>query len=342
MPKLSGSTIDNRISKEIITVTDREKLPIIRQLLQSPEPSIRWKIRVKALGENPNSLSIKKLQDEIKHSERVKTLLSERNKKGKIPCHPYKKWYGAHWVLSILADIGYPSGDKSLIPLREQIYSWLLSEEHRNHVKTINGRPRRCGSQEGNAIYSLYTLGLADSRTEDLAEFLLTCQWPDGGWNCDKNPEASHSSFNETILPLRGLYLYAKTSGNPKAHRAVEHAAELFLQRKLYRRKTNDQIIDKNFIKLHYPLYWHFDILHGLKVMAETNFIHDKRCWEALDLLESKRFPDGRFPAEAQYYNQNPSRVSAFSLVSWKGNNTTKINEWITADALYVLAVSGR
>ena len=120
---------------------------IIDKLLNSDEPSVRFKVLVNVLGKKLESARIKKLQREIKSSPRVKLLLLERGKDGKIPVNPYKKWYGAHWVLASLADIGYPPGDESLIPLREQVYGWLLSREHERKIKTIEGRTRRCASQ---------------------------------------------------------------------------------------------------------------------------------------------------------------------------------------------------
>jgi hypothetical protein len=119
-------------------------MEIINKLLNSDEPSVRFKVLVNVLGEKPESSKIRKLQQEIKSSSRVKLLLSERGKDGKIPFHPYRKWYGAHWMLASLADIGYPPGDKSLIPLREQVCEWLFSQEHQKHIKTIDGRVRRC------------------------------------------------------------------------------------------------------------------------------------------------------------------------------------------------------
>ena len=70
-------------------------------------------------------------------------------------------------------------------------------------------------------------------------------------------------------------------------------------------------------VRLHYPCYWHYDLLAGLKVMAEAGFIGDPRCREALDLLESKRLPGGGFPAEARYDHSRSSgsrsRVSRMS-----------------------------
>jgi len=96
------------------------------------------------------------------------------------------------------------------------------------------------------------------------------------------------------------------------------------------------------FIRLHYPCYWKYDILFALKVMAEANFISDELCNDALDLLESKRLPDGGWPAEERFYQNSNSSRGGCDLVSWGGVNKRKANEWVTADALYVMKASGR
>ena len=241
---------------------------IIERLLNSDEPSIRFKVLVNIYDRELKSDEIKKLQEEIRLSSRVNLLLSERGDDGKIPFHPYNKWAGAHWVMASLADIGYPLGDESLIPLRGQVYNWLLSREHEKRIRSIEGRIRRCASQESNALYYLLALGLADERVEELAERLRKWQWPDGGWNCDKNPGAINSSFMESLIPLRALALHARVTGNTASRIAAEHAAEIFLKRKLYKRQRDGSIINSDFVKLHYPCYWHYDILFGLKVMA--------------------------------------------------------------------------
>jgi hypothetical protein len=238
--------------------------------------------------------------------------------------------------------MGYPKNDSSLIPLREQVYAWLFSRHHEESIKAIGGRVRRCASQEGNALYYLLALGLADERTKGLAERLIRWQWPDGGWNCDKNQEAVNSSFMETLIPLRGLALYGKLTRDKKAKISAGKAAEVFLKRKLFRRKRDGKIISDDFVKLHYPCYWHYDILFGLKVMAEAGFIRDKRCKDALDLLESKRLPDGGFPAEGKYYRVSEKAKAGCSLVDWGGVSLKKMNEFATEDALFVLKEAGR
>jgi hypothetical protein len=269
-------------------------------------------------------------------------LLSERNPAGKIPGQTYSKWVGVHWVLAALADLGYPPADSGLIPLREQVLDWLLCAQHLRGIKAIQGRVRRCASQEGNALWALLTLGIADDRADELADGLLRWQWPDGGWNCDKRPEADTSSFMETLLPLRALALHARVTGSPASGAAARRAAEVFLSRKMFRRIRDGAVIAPDFLLLHYPCYWHYDILFGLKVMAEAGLIGDERCAEALDALESKRLPDGGFPAEAKYYTVTERQMSGRSRVDWGPVSKERLSPWVTVDALVVLHAAGK
>jgi len=315
---------------------------INERLLASDEPSIRYKIRTGVLGEDAASPAMRALQEEISTSPRVTTLLAERATDGTIPGGVYRKWNGAHWVLAALADIGYPPGDTALAPLVDQVCACWLSARHVDAVRIVNGRARRCGSQEGNALYAMLKLGFVDERADCLAQHLMRWQWPDGGWNCDKAPSASTSSFHETWIPLRALSLYGQVRNDAGAREAASRAAEVFLSRRLFRRLRDGSVIKPGFLQLCYPPYWHYSILNGLKVMAEAGFICDERCEEALDVLESKRLPDGGFPAEIAYYATAPSRTSGHSLVKWGIRRAGQMNEWVTTEALCVLAVACR
>jgi hypothetical protein len=314
----------------------------VDQLLASDEPSIRYKTRIKVLGCDSVSRDAFGWRQEVRESRRVQALLSERERDGTIGLRPYSKWRGAHWVLVSLADIGYPPGDEDLAPLREQVLGWLLSDRHERTIRCIDGRVRRCASQEGNALHALLVLGLADERCEELAQRLMTWQWPDGGWNCDIRPKAVHSSFMESLIPLRALALYSRMTASGRAYLAARRAAEVFLKRRLFRAQSDGSIIADDFVRLHYPCYWHYDILFGLKVMVEVGLIHDPRCADALDLLESKRLPDGGFPAEGKYYRATGRGPSGRSQVDWGGTSRRRMNEFVTVDALHVLKASGR
>lgn len=314
----------------------------ITRLLESEEPALRLGVLVRVLGQDERSEEIRLLRRDVRRSPLVLRLLSERQPDGTIPRHPYAKWDGAHWVLSALAELGYPPGDDSLIPLREQVLRWLLSPgRERSIAKTVDGRARFCASQEGNAIYYLLALGIADGRVDLLADRLLRTQWPDGGWNCDRRREADTSSFHETLLPLRALALYARCAKSLVAREAADRAAEVFLARSLFKRRSDGATIHPSFVKLHYPAYWHYDILAGLKVMAEAGYLTERRCREGLDLLLTKQLPDGGFPAEEKYYRVADGKVSTRSLVDWGAMSRQVSNPFVTLDALSVFRKAG-
>jgi len=146
----------------------------------------------------------------------------------------------------------------------------------------------------------------------------------------------------ESLIPLRALYLHARLTGQPASLDAAERASELFLKRRLFKRQSDGSLIRSDFIKLHYPCYWHYDILFGLKVMTETGRVTDERCGEALSLLESKQLPDGGFPANGKYYVTTPGGKGGRSLLDWRGTSGTRTNEFVTVDALFVLKEAGR
>ncbi|MDW7656656.1 MAG: hypothetical protein SCM11_05710 [Bacillota bacterium] len=249
--------------------------------------------------------------------------------------------------MASLADIGYPRNDESLRPIIDQVLDCWLAPYYRYQDPFIEGKARRCASQQGNALFSILRLcDWQDDRVDTLVRLLLSWQWPDGGWNCDVRPEAKISSFWESLIPLHSLALYARLYDNPDVSVACRRAAELFLARKMYLSRSTGTVMHKDFIQLHYPCYWHYDILFGLKVMVEAGFIDHPNCAQALDLLESKRLPDGGWPAEAKYYRilkSQPTRtVSNVDHIVWDGVSKLCINEWVTVDALLVLRAAGR
>jgi hypothetical protein len=326
-----------------------EVADVIETLLAQDEPSVVLRTRRDVLGEPDSALG--DLGEEVRNSSRARTLIA-----GVPPGNVYNKWHGAHWVLADLADLGYPPGASEIEPLRDRVADhWLstgfyteyeakskASAYGREGVPIIDGRHRRCGSQQGNALRSMVQLGLADERADRLVERLLHWQWPDGGWNCDRNPSADTSSFMETLTPMRGLAVYAKTRQAEAAGTAARKAAEVLLSRGLFRRRSDGNPIDPSFLKLHFPLYWHYDILGGLVAMAELNLLGDQRCEAALDLLESKRLGDGGWPSEAKFYSTSEKTPSNTSAVDWGGTSSKRMNPWVTVQALTVLVKAGR
>ncbi len=308
---------------------------IVEALLGSPEPAIRWRVRARVLREPPDEPAMASLRREVRDSPLVQRLLAPFRGGDWPPV--YAKWQGSHWVLSALADVGYPPGDASLVPLREQVLGAWLRPECVHDVPVIKDRHRAHASQQGNALWSLATLGLADERSEKLMNLLLGWQWPDGGWNCDRDPTAHVSSFNETLFAMRGLWAH----GTPASREAARRAAGVFLARRLAYRARTGEVIRDAFLDLHHPLYWHYDVLGGLVAMGELGLLGDPRCADALDLLESMRLPDG-WPARARYFRPSANVAPHNDWVDWGGTSARRANPWVTADALAVLRAAGR
>jgi hypothetical protein len=330
---------------------------VLKALLNDPDPCVRYRALVDVCGASATSPRASCLREAIRSSERSVALLSTRDAAGRMPS-VYSKFTGAHWVLADLADMGYPPGDSALLPLRDQVCEFWLSPDHtrervvereaaryksRPGVPVIDGRARRCASQEGNALHAILGLGLADERVDQLAANLVRWQWPDGGWNCDRRTVVRTSSFHESLLPLRGLVCHAKLTGSGAVQEAAARAAEFFLARRLFRRRSDGSVIHDSFLKLRYPHYWQYDILIALKVMGEAGRLADPRCDEALDLLESRRLPDGGWRAEGRHYRVVREPANGGSLVPWGTvSRRGEMNPFVTLDALYVLRAAGR
>jgi hypothetical protein len=302
---------------------------------------------------------MQRLREEIRTSRRVERVLGNLRVRPDSPERggPYKKWQGSHWALARLGDLGYPPGDPSLRAMADRVLEfWLTPHVFREFVPNpvrpgqrgpgiprIEGRYRHCASLQGNALLFVTQLGLDDGRGAQLVDRLLHWQWPDGGWNCDRVPSADTSAFAETLVPMRGLAAYAGVHRSEPARAAARSASEVFLRRRMFRRVTDGTVIWRDFVRLHYPTYYHYDFLAGLRGIVEVGRIRDPRCAEALDLLEQKRLPDGGWPAEAKYYLYAPHGMAARGeRVDWGGTSPRRMNPWVTVDALAVLRAAGR
>ena len=267
---------------------------------------------------------------------------------GKAYCHAYMKWQGPHWTLVGLANAGHPAGDASLRPLIDSVETWLFSPRHLHPPATTRlpdqpDRVRRCASQEGNAIWYSVMLGLETDRTIELVERLIRCQWPDGGWNCDRRPAAATSSFQETAIPARGLWAYGTRHDHEPARQAAQRAVELMLSRRLLWRRRDGAMIRPDwggpFDLIHFPIQF-YDVLFALQVVTEAGRIRDPRCADALALLESKRLADGGFPLEYRNASTTDAVATHGTFADWGPGGRTRSNPFVTELAERVLTTA--
>jgi hypothetical protein len=180
----------------------------------------------------------------------------------------------------------------------------------------INGRTVAIGAYFGEDV-----TGIVDR--------LLGEQMTDGGWNCEQENGSTRGSFNSTIDVLEGLLEYERaTGGSPKVTAARLRGQEYLLERRMQRRLSTGEVIDPEWTQFSYPTYWHYDVLRGLDYLRRAGVVPDERVAEAIDLVESKRDADGRWPLE----HPHPGKVH-FEMDEGGG----RPSRWNTLRALRVL-----
>jgi hypothetical protein len=302
-------------------------------LLSSEEPAIRLMARRDLCDEDGTPSA------PILDGAKVRTLLSGQQPDGGFGDHPYRKWAGAHWRLVSLVELGLPPDEPRAVRAAETVLDWLTGPEHRSRITAIDGLVRRCASQEGNALAVGSRLGMAgDPRVELLAHSLVQWQWPDGGWNCDVKADGGRSSFHESLAPMWGLYEYWQATGEPNAWEAARRTAELFLTHRLFRTLRTVEVIHRSWMALHYPPYWHYDILQALVVLTRMGLVGDPRCDDALDVLRRRRLADGRWRPGGYWWKPPGSERGNVEVVGW---GRSAPNEMITLNALRILRSVG-
>jgi hypothetical protein len=141
---------------------------------------------------------------------------------------------------------------------------------------------------------------------------------------------------------MRALFLYSRLKGDPMALEAARRAAEVFLERRLFRRRRDGAVIKPEFLLLTWPDFYHYNILTALVAMASAGLVLDARCAEALDFMQSKQLPGGGFPNERRIFVTSAERVTRGTYADWGPVGKRAANEFVTAQALYVLRVAGR
>jgi hypothetical protein len=103
---------------------------------------------------------------------------------------------------------------------------------------------------------------------------------------------------------------------------------EYLLERGLFRRKSTGEVARPAYLEFAFPYYWHYDVLRALDYFRWSGADPDPRMAEAVEVVRSKRQPDGRWLLD----HIHPGRVH-FDLEGGVGTPS----RWNTLRALRVL-----
>ena len=174
------------------------------------------------------------------------------------------------------------------------------------------------------------TLGTyLDQDVDGVVARLLGEQLEDGGWNCEAENGSLRSSFATTINVLEGLLTHERATGaSAEVIAARRRGEEYLLERKLVRRRSTGEVVDPAWLQLSFPVRWHYDVLRALEYFRSAGGEPDSRMGEAIELVRSKRQPDGAWLLE----NTHPGTVH-FELE----DGDRRPSRWNTLRALRVL-----
>jgi hypothetical protein len=167
-----------------------------------------------------------------------------------------------------------------------------------------------------------------------IVDRLLNDQMADGGWNCEQERGSTRGSFDSTLNVLEGLLEFERSAGgNGAVAEARRRGEEYLLERRLLRRLSDGEIPERRWLYVGFPNKWFYDVVRVLDYLRVARAQPDERMSEALDIVESKRDADGRWPLDHKYHER--------LLVDF-GDSEGQPSRWITLRALRTLRWAGR
>jgi hypothetical protein len=270
-------------------------MTVIDWLLDS-DPSIRWQVMRDLLDAGPDEVAAERA--------RVAT-----------------EGWGAR-LLALQGPDGYWAGDRAYFPNYTSTHATLMvlrelgldpqSPEARQAIARVRENalleyddlPYFGGEVEPCIDGSIVATGAYFGEdVRPIVDRLLGEQMEDGGWNCEQERGSTRGSVDSSIHVLEGLLEFEQATGGSSDVAAAQRRGEAYLlDRRLLRRLTTGEFIDARYKYLFSPLpRYLFDILRGLDHFRAAGVAPDERMTEAVELLESKRDKDARWPIEYKH-----------------------------------------
>jgi len=239
------------------------------------------------------------------------------------------KWTSTHYSLLDLRNLWVLPGHPEILASIRRVAEHCKAEDGGiNPARTI-GKSDVCI----NGMFLNYAcyFGLEEEYLKSIADFILSQQMPDGGFNCRSNRSgARHSSLHTTLSIAEGIHEYVVSNYSyriDELKKAAQDCREFMLIHQLYLSDHNGKVIDQKFLRLPYPPRWRYDILRALDYFRESHAPYDPRMQKALDVLESKKRKDHCWPLQAHYPGKRHFEMEEVG----------KASRWNTLRALRVL-----
>ena len=238
------------------------------------------------------------------------------------------KWTCSHYSLLELRNLGL---DPTHPAARDTVA--LILTDHKSRDGGIDPRVAVRSSDAcvtGMGLNYASYFGAQEEQLSSLVDCLLDRRLADGGFNCLHGPEVRHSSMHTTLSVIEGITGYEQAGNHYRLGEltsARDLSVEFLLRHRLFRSERSGAVIRPEFLRLHQPTRWYYDILRCLDALADARVPYDARMEGALDVIRRRRSPDGRWTVNRSYPGEThlpPPRAGT-------------ANRWVTLRALRVL-----
>lgn len=263
-------------------------------LLEPEEPSIQYLADTKLIGKPEDDPEVEASKGLIGRKGWASEILARQQPSGAWEAEKdlyQPKYLSTNWMLLILADLGMTKADARIAKACE-LWIERFSTEDGGFVMSIKGGSKRghlCTT--GNMARALVQFGYADHpKVRSAFEWLVKTADKNGGWSCfgsGRNLDSWEGMSAFAVYPTQKW-----TQG---MKRAVESAAEFYLQRELHIQGAHYE----PWYRFHYPVHYYYDLLVGLDFMTALGYRDDPRLAHAIAHLKSKQRSDGRWNLDA-------------------------------------------
>lgn len=326
----------------------------LQWLLEPANASVRLLTLTDVLGRPADDSEVKAARQSTLSSRPVQRMKRAQGGRGYWPpddtCYD-PKFTATVWPLILLGEMGVP-----LTPWIESAIERIFAQHQMENgafscpVVRTRGKPEEEPCLTGNMIRTFMVFGYGeDRRVRKALDWLPEFQFDDGGWNCDyPRYSPSHSSFMSTIEPLWAYAEIPKQQRTRRVKRSMERAAEFLLAHRLYKSHTDwrpvelrhmSHVFEGNIVtRFHFPMWYYYDALHGLRVLTKLGYADDERIRDAMHLMLSKKTPEGKWLLEGDWVRERKDKIRK-NLVSLE--ELMEPSKWVTLNCYRVLAATG-
>ncbi len=285
------------------------------------DPAIRWQVMSELMHQAGNVIAMERSR--VGKEGWGRALLDRQSPDGSWGGPSDRGWMITMDALALLREMGVDpsSGEARLAVSRVKTHlTW----------KSLGNRPYFDGETEPCINGAILAFGsYFGERCDRIVDRLLGEQLADGGWNCEA-PPSTRSSFNSTIRVLEGLLEHERKWGAATAVTdARTKAHEYLLERRMFRRLTTGEIVDRSWTRFAFPTMWHYDILRGLDYLRSAGLEPDERVAEAAGIIEARRRKDGRWPMNHLHADRLGFPVEAAGEASrWNTLRALRVLRW--------------